>query len=241
MVWWHFARRRRFLCYNSRKYFQLTVYCLVNWRQEGESDMYINDLGIGRAVSDHSVKVGSAMRRKNTERYADYATTMKKAVERQGGRRLRWIQHTPRWTTSLSGKPLRRWRPIRHGRRRSSIKWKSTIPETVLREVCEMANGLWRDRTFCRITWCRTWSEGLVSGIRYRHFTGTVCLETGRCRMCLQEPANTRLTMCGKFTWKQKTKSKGNHAARSVRPPGSLIAFNWWNVCLAKYLFMGRF
>lgn len=45
--------------------------------------MYINDLGIGRAVSDHSVKAGSAMRRKNTERYADYATTMKKAVERQ--------------------------------------------------------------------------------------------------------------------------------------------------------------
>ena len=45
--------------------------------------MYINDLGIGRAVSDHRVKVGSAMRRKNTERYADYATTMKKAVERQ--------------------------------------------------------------------------------------------------------------------------------------------------------------
>ncbi len=45
--------------------------------------MYINDLGIGRIASDHSVKAGSTIRRKDTDRYADYAAVMKKAVDRQ--------------------------------------------------------------------------------------------------------------------------------------------------------------
>lgn len=45
--------------------------------------MYINDLGIGRIASDHSVKAANTARRKSTDSYAGYASVMRNALDRQ--------------------------------------------------------------------------------------------------------------------------------------------------------------
>lgn len=45
--------------------------------------MYINDLGLGRIASDHSVRAANTVNRKSTDRYADYAAVMKNAVDRR--------------------------------------------------------------------------------------------------------------------------------------------------------------